>query len=51
MDNFNTDTQPPSRDFTRDSVDYWSSIDYQRLRQTKICTTPLDWGTEESTTC
>ena len=36
MDNFNTDTQPPSRDFTRDSVDYWSSIDYQRLLAGKI---------------
>ena len=31
MDNSNTDTQSPDRDATRDAVDYWSSIDYQRM--------------------
>lgn len=31
MDNYNTDTQSPDRDFIRDSTDYWSSIDYKRL--------------------
>ena len=36
MENFNTDTQQSSRDSTRDSVDYWSAIDYQRLLAGKI---------------
>lgn len=36
MENFNTDTQQSRRDLTRDSVDYWSAIDYQRLLAGKI---------------
>lgn len=31
MENFNTDTQLPSRDATRDSVDFWASIEYQKM--------------------